>query len=207
MPFLGVQAVKVWFCVACNAAVQWCWNSNWNTLAWSSTRKSHFTDGPSRVKRHFSHYYVTLCYTVDSIWWSCCKCWAPYRWLYSYGMSYFLMFGIVTCSREVMLQPVIFGLSVCQRFYYKIMNELLWNFWRVGVVSQLLWVSCTWPWKNIKLICITHVIRPHRSTTYVDAACCYRSSSVVCLSVCLSHWWALQKRLNWSRCHLGWGPG
>jgi len=29
-------------------------------------------------------------------------------------------------------------------------------------------------------------IRPHRSTTYVDAAYCYRLSSVVCLSVCLS---------------------
>jgi len=27
---------------------------------------------------------------------------------------------------------------------------------------------------------------PHRSTTYVDAAYCYRPSSVVCRSVCLS---------------------
>ena len=46
------------------------------------------------------------------------------------------------------------------------------------------------------------VIRPHHSTTYVDAAYCYRPSSVVCLS----HW-ALQKRLNRSRCRLGWGLG
>jgi len=30
------------------------------------------------------------------------------------------------------------------------------------------------------------LFRPHRSITYVDAACCYRRSSVVCLSVCLS---------------------
>ena len=30
------------------------------------------------------------------------------------------------------------------------------------------------------------VVRPHRSTTYVDAAYSYRPSSVVCLSVCLS---------------------
>jgi len=30
------------------------------------------------------------------------------------------------------------------------------------------------------------IIRPHRSTTYVDAACCYRQSSVVCWSVCHS---------------------
>jgi len=30
------------------------------------------------------------------------------------------------------------------------------------------------------------IIRPHRSTKYVDAAYCYRPSSVVCLSVCLS---------------------
>ena len=28
------------------------------------------------------------------------------------------------------------------------------------------------------------IIRPHRSTTYVDAAYCYRLSSVVCRSVC-----------------------
>jgi len=30
------------------------------------------------------------------------------------------------------------------------------------------------------------IFRPHRSTTYVDAAYCYRPSSVVCRSVCLS---------------------
>jgi len=33
---------------------------------------------------------------------------------------------------------------------------------------------------------IVVVVRPHRSTTYVDAVCCYRSSSVVCRSVCLT---------------------
>ena len=36
--------------------------------------------------------------------------------------------------------------------------------------------------------------RPHRSTTYIDAAYCYRPSSVVCRSVCLSQSSALQKR-------------
>jgi len=36
------------------------------------------------------------------------------------------------------------------------------------------------------------IIRPYRSTTYVDATCCYRRSSVVCQSVCLSRLWALQ---------------
>jgi len=30
------------------------------------------------------------------------------------------------------------------------------------------------------------IIRPHRSTTYVDAPCCYRLSSMVCWFVCLS---------------------
>jgi len=61
-------------------------------------------------------------------------------------------------------------------------------------------------------VCTTNVciIRPHRSTTYLDAAYCYRPSSVVCLSearssVGLSQLWALQKRVNWSRCHLGCG--
>ena len=31
-----------------------------------------------------------------------------------------------------------------------------------------------------------YIFRPHRSTTYVDAAYCYRPSSVVCRSVCQS---------------------
>jgi len=30
------------------------------------------------------------------------------------------------------------------------------------------------------------MLQPHRSTTYVDAAYCYRPSSVVCRSVCRS---------------------
>ena len=33
------------------------------------------------------------------------------------------------------------------------------------------------------MVCI---VRPHRSTTYVDAAYCYRPSSVLCRSICLS---------------------
>jgi len=31
------------------------------------------------------------------------------------------------------------------------------------------------------------IIRPHRCTTYIDAAYCYRRSSVVCLSVLGMH--------------------
>ena len=38
-------------------------------------------------------------------------------------------------------------------------------------------------WNSASKCCI---IRPHRSTTYVDAAYCYRPSRVVCLPVCLS---------------------
>jgi len=34
--------------------------------------------------------------------------------------------------------------------------------------------------------CRDFVVRPHRTTTDVDAACCYRPSSVVCRSVCRS---------------------
>jgi len=45
----------------------------------------------------------------------------------------------------------------------------------------------------------------------VDAAYCYRQSSMVCLSFCQSGCpsllWALQKWLNWSRCRFGCGPG
>jgi len=41
--------------------------------------------------------------------------------------------------------------------------------------------------RTASLICFQPLVfRPHRSTTYVDAVYCYRPSSVVCLSVCLS---------------------
>jgi len=40
------------------------------------------------------------------------------------------------------------------------------------------------PYRAIELC----IIRPHHSTTYVDAICCYRRSSVVCRSVCVSQW-------------------
>jgi len=40
--------------------------------------------------------------------------------------------------------------------------------------------------RDVKLQLTVVVVRPHRSTTYVDAAYCYRPSSVVCLSVGLS---------------------
>ena len=39
----------------------------------------------------------------------------------------------------------------------------------------------------IRLCVFFTIIRPHRSTTYVDAVYCYRPSSVVCRSVGLSH--------------------
>jgi len=38
--------------------------------------------------------------------------------------------------------------------------------------------------KSEKHSCILIIIRPHRSTMYIDAAYCYRPSSVVCQSVC-----------------------
>ena len=55
---------------------------------------------------------------------------------------------------------------------------------------------------RLQHVSVTHVtVRLHCSTTYVDAACCYRLSSMVCLSVCHSR----KKWLNQSRCCLGWG--
>jgi len=54
-------------------------------------------------------------------------------------------------------------------------------------------------------VCIIVIIRPHRSTMYVDAAYCYRPSSMVCRSVGLPWSWALQKQLNQSRCRSGFG--
>ena len=38
--------------------------------------------------------------------------------------------------------------------------------------------------QTLRQSCFIFIIRPHRSSTYVDAAYSYRSSSVVCLSVC-----------------------
>jgi len=50
-------------------------------------------------------------------------------------------------------------------------------------------------------VCLVIIIRPHHSTTYIDAAYCCRGSSMVCQSVCLSQPWALQKWLNrWRFC-------
>jgi len=53
---------------------------------------------------------------------------------------------------------------------------------------------------------------PHRSATYEDAAYCYRPSSVVCRSVCVSVCHTsepckVQTRLNRSRLRLGCGLG
>jgi len=51
-------------------------------------------------------------------------------------------------------------------------------------------------------------IRPHCSITYVDVAYCYRPSSLVCLSLCLSVTIVtLKKQLKQPRCRLGWGVG
>jgi len=50
------------------------------------------------------------------------------------------------------------------------------------------------------------LVSPHRSTTYAHAAYCYRPSSVVCRSVCLSLCHSREpckKRLNRSRCRSG----
>jgi len=42
---------------------------------------------------------------------------------------------------------------------------------------------------------------------FTDVAYCYRPSSMVCFSVDVSQYRALHKRLNRSRCHLGWEFG
>jgi len=57
-----------------------------------------------------------------------------------------------------------------------------------------------WPDRNVYLM---FIIRPHCSTMYIDAAHCYRQSSVVCLSQS----WNIQKWPNRSRCRLGSGLG
>jgi len=62
-------------------------------------------------------------------------------------------------------------------------SRLAWfeGWWLLGELSQ-------WPRHEDSTINIDCgiIIRPHRSTTYVDAAYCYGLSSVVCPSVGLS---------------------
>ena len=61
--------------------------------------------------------------------------------------------------------------------------------WHIDVVCSAVYaVMCDSTDLNMALKCVryifilTVVFRPHRSTTYIDAAYCYRPSSVVCLS-------------------------
>jgi len=68
--------------------------------------------------------------------------------------------------------------KVAQQPPPRFQRTLLWH----GRPSQQLLSSCHYglrSWRK-KRTCF----RPHRSTTYVDAAYCYRRSSVVCLSIC-----------------------
>jgi len=62
-------------------------------------------------------------------------------------------------------------------------------------------------WKDgIITLLPMYIIRPHRCATYVDAACCYRLSSVVWQSVCHNS----EPCKNWVnrlRCHLVEGSG
>jgi len=56
---------------------------------------------------------------------------------------------------------------------------------------------------NVFILFLVVVIRPHRSPTYVGAACCYRQSSVVCQSVCRDR----ESCKNCYGCGLGWAQG
>ena len=68
-------------------------------------------------------------------------------------------------------------------------GDLQFRFWK----AVKLWNFANWSKVQFVLIKL-RIIRPHRTTTYIDAAYCYRPSSVVCRSVCLSQSSALQKR-------------
>jgi len=49
---------------------------------------------------------------------------------------------------------------------------------RPSAAAMRPYVKLLWP-----LVIIVVLVRPHRSTMYADASCCYRPSSVVCRSV------------------------
>jgi len=68
--------------------------------------------------------------------------------------------------------------------------------WHYSVFTEWLWWTCTLalPYHSTINVVLLR-IRPHRSSTYIDATYCYRPSSVVCLlvgrSVGLSRSWTL----------------
>jgi len=64
--------------------------------------------------------------------------------------------------------------------YTRAFNEFLYGFLRFFLISEN-----SFKFANF-FAEVTHSRSMHRSTTYVDAAYCYRPSSVVCRSVCLS---------------------
>jgi len=65
---------------------------------------------------------------------------------------------------------------------------LVWGLaaiWRSVSIHQMNWMNPSNE-GTINIVTGISIIRPHRSTTYIHAAYCYRLSSVVCLSVSLS---------------------
>jgi len=75
---------------------------------------------------------------------------------------------------------------------WTVASELAWfeGWWPSGTQCTFIkWTRWTLalasPWQRHKHV--IGIIRPHRCTTYIGAAYCYRPSSVVCRSVDLSH--------------------
>jgi len=76
---------------------------------------------------------------------------------------------------------------------------LLCMWWTCSLLTHLTLINCNIAFSckkcgfminvlmNVAVVNYCIIIRPHRSTTYIDAAYCYRPSSVVCRSVGLSH--------------------
>jgi len=60
-------------------------------------------------------------------------------------------------------------------------NEQKWFLLLIVTESKhwCIWNMTLWDWN-------VYIIRPHHSTTYIDAAYCYQPSCVVCRSVCMS---------------------
>jgi len=106
-------------------------------------------------------------------------------------------FGCMIASDTMLILGVVFG--------FKLSDEDIADFEVIRQVAMatifgFLYMGCTLAppgeynrtvrvWRRCGLVSNYFdlvIIRPHRSTTYVDAAYCYRPSSVVCRSVCRS---------------------
>jgi len=93
-------------------------------------------------------------------------------------------------EHSIHIQNISNRLEFLQFFDCCVCDELV-HFWLISIVTYAF--SCKKygfminVLMNVAVVTSIIITRPHHSTTYVDVVYCYQPSSVVCLSVGLSH--------------------